>query len=179
MRCRTLQDGLPSRLQFPDSFGSDIAGGIDISVMLLPAFGTCPLPGRKTQFFSFVSADMTGFRACVKRVDLHKHFPCLSCFIGEHAAKRSPSGICNRLGQMVIFEHVLDLQALRADRLVFVNQSLRDSVALRFCAAHRCGHWKPSCAPLPAVCVLFHAAGFLLSCAKASWLYALDSSVHV
>src|SRR6266702_6832926 len=52
--------------------------------------------------------------------------PC--CFVGQKGHKLTPPHVTDRLGQMVIFDHVLNRQRLNADRLVFTNQTCRELV---------------------------------------------------
>src|SRR6266568_3022986 len=57
-------------------------------------------------------------------LDQVSSIPC--CFVFQLGHKLRPTHITDGLGKTVVLDHVLDLQALDADRLVFTNQTGRE-----------------------------------------------------
>src|SRR5713101_2333130 len=61
-------------------------------------------------------------------VDLDQVPAIPRCFVGQKGHKLTPTHVTDRLGQRVVFDHVLDCQTLDTDRLVFTNQTCRELV---------------------------------------------------
>ncbi len=61
-------------------------------------------------------------------LDEHPSIPC--CLVLQLADKLTPTDIADGFGKGVVLDHVLDLQALDADRLVFTNDASREFVLI-------------------------------------------------
>ena len=96
--------------------------------MVSPAVGAIPFANVESNHFELVTADAAGLRAGEKTVDLHEDLPVSFRLVCKLPTKRTPPCVGNRLREVRILHHVHDCQALGADRLVFVNQTLRDLV---------------------------------------------------
>ena len=66
------------------------------------------------------------FGGGIPLVDLDQGSPIPSCFVFEVGHKLTPTHVTDRFCQAMIFDHVLDCQALDADRLVFTDQPCRE-----------------------------------------------------
>ena len=75
-----------------------------------------------------MSAVKAAFRRGIPLVDLDKipAIPC--CLIFQLGHELRPTHVTDSFCQTVVLDHVLDVQALNADRLVFTNQPCRELV---------------------------------------------------
>ena len=73
-----------------------------------------------------MSTVKAAFGGGIPLVDLDQVPPIPCCFVFQLGHKLTPTHITDRFCQTVIFDHVLDLQTLHADRLVFTDQACRE-----------------------------------------------------
>ena len=93
--------------------------------MLRVTMRALPFAYGEGKLLELVSAYRTRLRTCVERVDLHEPLSRPFRLVVEHSAERTPSCVGDRLRKMTVLLHVLDFQTLRANRLVFVDQTLQ------------------------------------------------------
>jgi len=96
--------------------------------MMCAAMRTSPAAGCKAQFLELVTAGGTRLRRRIEGADLCKDPAFMLRLVFALAHEFTPSGIGNRLCQMVILHHALNFQSLENQRLVFVHQSSRGLV---------------------------------------------------
>ena len=65
------------------------------------------------------------FGGGIPLVDLDQGSPIPCCFVFELGHELTPTHVTDRFCKAMIFDYVLDCQALDADRLVFTNQFRR------------------------------------------------------
>src|SRR6266566_6558844 len=75
-------------------------------------------------------AHRTAFGGWVPFVNLDQGTPIPLCFVFQLGHKVTPSDVADGSGKGVVLDHVLDLQALDADRLVFTNDASREFVLI-------------------------------------------------
>ncbi len=73
-----------------------------------------------------MSTVKTAFGGGIPLVDLDQVASIPFCFVGQKGHKFRPSNITDRFCKAMILDHVLDLQTLHADRLVFTDQTCRE-----------------------------------------------------
>src|SRR5260370_9849975 len=71
---------------------------------------------------------MTGFAGGIPAIDFNEVSSVPPAFILQLADELAPSHITDRLGEAVIFDHILDRQTLHADHLVLANNACRKFV---------------------------------------------------
>ena len=89
------------------------------------ALRTSPLAYVKPELRQLEAAAGTAFRGREESVDSDKMLSGSFGLVLAHTHELSPAGIGNRLCQTVVLQHVLNLQALKDQRLVFVHHSVR------------------------------------------------------
>src|SRR6266536_1018564 len=73
-----------------------------------------------------MSTVKTAFGRGIPLVNLDQVPSIPRCFVFQLGHKLRPAHVTDSLGKTMVFDHVLDLQALFADRLVFTNQTGRE-----------------------------------------------------
>src|SRR5438132_13510824 len=73
-----------------------------------------------------MSAVKAAFGGRVERVNFDQRSAIPGRFVFQLADELPPANIVNRLGQAVVLDHVLDPQALDANRLVLANDAGRE-----------------------------------------------------
>ena len=91
--------------------------------MRFSTFRTRPLANVKWHLWHDVTTIVATLTGRVELVDLDHRSPVPRCFVFELPDKFPPAHIGNGLGQVVVLNHVLDLQTLQTDDLVLANQS--------------------------------------------------------
>src|SRR3989442_5065190 len=77
-----------------------------------------------------MSTVKAAFGRGVPLVNLDNGTPIPCRFVFQLPDKLTPSHIGDGLSQAVVFDHILDLQTLNADRLVFTDQPCRELVLI-------------------------------------------------
>ncbi len=70
------------------------------------------------------------FGGWVPLVNLDEGTPIPLCFVFQLPDKLTPSHITNGFCQAMVFDHILDVQTLDADRLVFTDNASREFVLI-------------------------------------------------
>ena len=73
-----------------------------------------------------MSTVKAAFGGGIPLVDLDQVPSIPRCFVFQLGHKLTPTHITDRFCKTVVLDHVLDLQALDADRLVFTDQACRE-----------------------------------------------------
>src|SRR6266567_1695186 len=110
--------------------GQNVLCSIDITVMLDTTFGACPEADIKRQGVEDMTTIETTLRRRVELVDLHKGSPIPLCFVFELTDKLTPPNIRNSFSKFMVLYHILDLQALDTDNLVFAYDIGRELVLI-------------------------------------------------
>jgi hypothetical protein len=104
----------------------DVLRGIDISLVLGATCGAHPFTDSKRKGVEDMSTGKATFRRGIPLVNLHQVPPVPLRFVGQKGHKLIPPHVTDRFTQLVVLEHVLHLQALHTDRLVFTDQACRE-----------------------------------------------------
>ncbi len=91
---------------------------------------TQPEPFIKRKRVENMSTLVASLRRWIELVNLDKRASIPVGFIFQLADELAPSHVGYRLGQRVIFDHVLDGKALEADHLVLANHACREFVLI-------------------------------------------------
>jgi hypothetical protein len=94
------------------------------------ALGTIPFPHRERQFAHDMSTTMTPLRTGKPLINLSEIASVPVRFVFQLTERFPPTGITNRLSQLVIAEHPFNIQRLNRDDLVFAHQLSRDLVQI-------------------------------------------------
>lgn len=73
-----------------------------------------------------MSTGKATFRRGIPLVNLHQVPPVPLRFVFQLGHKLTPPHVTDRFTQLVVLDHVLHLQALHTDRLVFTDQACRE-----------------------------------------------------
>ena len=84
-----------------------------------------PIAHGQRKLRQFEAAARAAFRGREESVDSDKMLSGHFALVLAHTHELAPAGIGYRLCQMVVLQHVLNLQALKDQRLVFVHHSVR------------------------------------------------------
>ena len=93
--------------------------------MMDTALRAGPFAYGQRKLRQFEAAARAAFRGREESVDSDKMLSGHCCLVLAHTHELAPAGIGYRLCQMVVLQHVLNLQALKDQRLVFVHHSVR------------------------------------------------------
>ena len=120
--------GLSTGIKYRESHGMYILSGIDIAIMLDPAFRAGPVTYIKRKGVEHMSTIKATLAGRVPLVNLDEGATIPRRFVFQLGHKLAPSHIRDGFAQCGMLDHILDLKTLNADRLVFTDQACREFV---------------------------------------------------
>ena len=102
-------------------FSQNIPGCIHISIVVVPAYRTIPCTNSKIFCVLVLIAAFTAFlRTWVESRNPYHSAAMRHCLVFKHPEKLRPWYIRNGLCQLMIFQHIPDLQVFYTDQLHFI-----------------------------------------------------------
>lgn len=118
--------GFSTGFKYRESHGMYITSSVHISIMGNAAFRANPMANIERKRVEDMPTIETALGRGIPLVDLDKVPAIPLCFVCELGHELRPANIRDSLAQFRVFDHVLDGQALDADRLVLTDQACRE-----------------------------------------------------